>query len=70
MNTSKIEKTKEPKAGNNTGSKTLSSGSDDSYERVELARNNSVMIYDDVMAVKDQGQFTESKVILPVLLKS
>ena len=40
--------------GSETGDKTVSSGSDDSYEPVDpTTQKNSVMIYDDVMAPKD-----------------
>ena len=40
--------------GSKTGDKTVSSGSDDSYEPVDpTTQKNSVMIYDDVMAPKD-----------------
>ena len=56
------EKVKDPNTRCGGGSKMLSSGPDEAYERVELTRNNSVMIY-DVVAPKGQGQSTNGKVL-------
>ena len=56
--TTKSDNTQKPKTtttnGSKTGDKTVSSGSDDSYEPVDpTTQKNSVMIYDDVLAPKD-----------------
>ena len=58
MDTTKSNNTQKVEAsttnGSKTGDKTVSSGSDDSYEPVDPStQKNSVMIYDDVMAPKE-----------------
>ena len=56
--TTKSNNTQKAKAtttnGSETGDKTVSSGSDDSYEPIDpTTQKNSAMIYDDVMAPRD-----------------
>ena len=52
--------------GSETVDKTVSSGSDDSYEPVDpTTQKNSVMIYDDVMVPKDNEKTSDKKVKFP-----
>ena len=62
--TTKLANTQKAEAPTTNGSdKTVSSGSDDSYEPVDpTTQKNSVMIYDDVMVPKDNEKSADKKV--------